>query len=108
MGRVVHLRSSRDGADVRSLTAELRGADLMISGQDLGPTVHRLMGSVEYEWATTVAAEHLPALVAALGGTPGEDVLDAVARFSGESAAEVEARIREHAVPHEFWSRDGD
>jgi hypothetical protein len=51
---------------------------VLIEGQDLGPTVSKLMGDLEYEWTGTIAAADVPLLVAALGGAAGDDVLGAV------------------------------
>lgn len=110
--REVVLRSVRDGRDVRHLSASITAAgDLLIEGQDLGPGVEAFFGAgmTEYEWTRTVGRADLPALLASLGATPGEDVLDVLARrFSGDDAAGLDAALERSGVPVARWSRTGD
>ena len=66
-------RARREGT--RYLSATLNRDGLEIFGADRGPGVARFWGEDEYEWQYWIAAEDIPALVAALGGAPGDDVL---------------------------------
>lgn len=110
--RRVTLRSIRDSEGTRYLSASLNAnGDLVIDGQDLGPGVEAFFGPGirEYEWARTVRRPHVPTLLAALGGPPGEDILVVLARrFSGDAAAGLDQAIAAAGVPVEHWSRTGD
>jgi hypothetical protein len=108
--RVV-LRDSRDEGGSRHLSAALRpDGGLLIDGQDLGPGVEGVFGAgnTEYEWAWTVAADDVPAALAALGGEPGADPLAVLARWFGEHRTDPGSRLRDAGVPVAFWSRVGD
>ena len=102
-GRVNLLSDRRRHPDGNSyfLNASLRqDGSLKISGQDLGPTIG-IDG--EYEYWYTIKAENVPALVAALGGTPGQDILDfLVQRWSGEAAYRLGPAIRNSGVEYAF------
>lgn len=52
-----------------------------VTGHDQGPGVSTAFGSdiTSYEWVYVVAPDRVAALVAALGGAPGDDVLDLLA-----------------------------
>jgi hypothetical protein len=106
------LRESRDADGLRHLDARLAAdGDLVIEGQDLGDGVERFHGPGirEYEWIWTVRAKELPALVAALGGQPGEGVLGLLERrFAGEAAAGLRAFLDGSGIAVESWSRLGD
>jgi hypothetical protein len=78
-----------------------------ILGQDLGGAPQDFWGCREYEFARHVAAADVPALRQALGVSAGGDLLAAIAeRFT--RSADLEAFIKEHGIPSEFWSRIGD
>jgi hypothetical protein len=86
-------------------------ADLMIQGQDLGPTVEQFWGSdlSEYEWNIIVRSPDIPRLIAALGGKDGDNVLSLLAARCSESEEYAsKSFLDEHGVPAEFWSRVGD
>ena len=108
----VVLRKERSGMDSRYLGAKLNeDGDLIIEGQDLGPTVEAFWdaGNTEYEWAIVVHAANIPLFVAALGGAPGVDVLPLLAsRFADDERYGSKTFLDEHDVPTEFWSRVGD
>src|SRR5213592_2233110 len=54
--RVV-LRDERDGKDTRNLQAEINeDGDLVLAGQDLGPTVREFFQTHEYEYFYTTPA----------------------------------------------------
>lgn len=74
---------------------------LRISGHDLGPVAEFFDG--EYEWHYAVAADDVPALVVALGGRPGEDVLEMLAaRYSGAESYGLGDALRASGIRYEF------
>ncbi|MXM66197.1 hypothetical protein GR925_22855 [Streptomyces sp. HUCO-GS316] len=111
MGKVV-LREQRDRDGARYLSARLtEDGALVVEGQDLGPGVTRVFGEgiTEYEWTHTVAARHVPTLVAALAGAEGSDVLALLASgAAGPFGEELPRILAEHRIPYEVWSRLGD
>jgi hypothetical protein len=57
----------------------------------------------EYEYFYTVAAEDVPALVVALGGQPGTDVIDLlVQHYCGDASYQLERDIRSSGVEYRF------
>ncbi|MGV1004471.1 MAG: hypothetical protein ACOYEV_06810 [Candidatus Nanopelagicales bacterium] len=104
-GRQVNLRSDWGPAGSTSyfldVTLEHDGS-LRFSGQDLGPTVSY---DGEYEYWYSLAAEDVPALVIALGGEPGTDIIDLLeSRWSGDAASGLGAAIKASGVKHNFTS----
>ena len=98
-------RDRSSTATKRSVVVTLTHAgDLVWSGQDLGPDVEKLSpGATEYEWWRTVPAAYVPALLAALGGGPGDNVVALVAeRF--DSDVELEEFAASVGIPTEFDS----
>jgi hypothetical protein len=89
--RHVHLSLNEDG-------------DLVWAGHDLGPGAGaHIGGSSEYEFWRTVPAEHLPALLAALGGEPDGDVAALVGeRFTSD--VQLDEFAKEHGIPTGFHS----
>jgi hypothetical protein len=108
MTRKVVLRNVKNHLGTRYLDASLTPeGDLVIAGQDLGKGVEQAFGCQEYEWAWTIRAPDIAALLQAMGTTT--DVLSALKeRFSGEKAAGIGSFLEAHAIPHDFWSRIGD
>jgi hypothetical protein len=110
--RTVVLRDEHHVADHRSLWAYVEhDGDFALDGQDLGPSVEGVFGAGirEYEWKRTVSAAEVPALLDALGGAEGSDVLDALeAWLSTHEPVELETLIQERNIPSTFWSRAGD
>jgi hypothetical protein len=109
MSTVVNLRDERQGRDRRALDAEVRDdGSLVIRGQDLGPGASSMSGDdEEYEWAYTFAAQDVPKLVAALGGTPDQPTIELLQqRYTGASSYELEHIVRttEDTIPREFWN----
>lgn len=107
--RHVVLRNQHDAdGGWRHLDATVTAkGDVCIEGQDVGDEVERLLGAREYEWAWTIRAQHVPALLAALNATDG--VIAALKRrFSDDQAAGLKSFLDEHDIPHESWSRMGD
>ena len=91
---------------VRAADGEVR-----IEGQDLGAPVEAIMGAGirEYEWTWVIAKADVDTAVAALGGTPGDDVLallDAWATANG--VRDPGQYLTDAGMPMEFWSRFGD
>ncbi|HET9083369.1 MAG TPA: hypothetical protein VFN41_03120 [Candidatus Limnocylindrales bacterium] len=78
--------------------------DLLWSGQHLGPDIRTLLpAAMEYGWGRTVRAAYVPALRAALGGAPSDDVVALVAaRF--KSDAELDEFATSLGIPTEFDS----
>jgi hypothetical protein len=109
----VTLRQTSDSLGSRYLGACLTPTgDLRVDGQDLGDGVEEFFGPGlrEYEWVYTVQAQHLPLLVAALGGRPGDDVLDLLVRTcSGPDAVRLRTLLGQGGpVPADLWTRVGD
>lgn len=100
--RVV-LREESDGPDRRYLRASLsRSGELLLEGQDLGPSTRIVSDDGEYEWVTTVRAPQLTALRELLEIAPDEDLLVALEqRWSGARSHDLEAALRTGGVAHE-------
>jgi hypothetical protein len=108
-GDKVVLRAERSGADCRNLWAYLDDeGNLHIDGQDLGPATAFVSNDGEYEWFETISAEHLPRLLALLGGAPREDLLDLLEqRWSGPRSGDLERLLRECDIPIERFVYGG-
>ena len=107
--RRVVLRNVRDAGGTRYLSATLGAHGLRIFGFDRGPGVARYWGSDAYEWQYSIAAEHLPGLVAVLVGGPSDDVLAALQRHYREQPGRgIEDVIGPGLVPASFSSRLGE
>lgn len=97
------LRDDSDGPDRRFLHAEVVDNQLHIVGQDLGPKTAMVSDDGEYEWARVVRRADIPALIAALGGHPNEEILDVLTRVAtGAGSYELERLLREGVVPCEI------
>lgn len=111
MQRIV-LRETRDATGVRYLEVrrEPNGA-VVIEGQDLGDGVEAVFGEGvrEYEWWWRLAPEDTVVAAETLGGEPGEDLLQVVARwFTAGGGHDPGSHLREAGVPIAFDSRVGD
>lgn len=110
MEETVVLHHCRDADGLRHLGATLTPeGDVQIEGQDLGRGVEAFWGEGfrEYEYAFTIRAADVPALLAALGTET--NVLGALQRhFSDPTARGPRAFLEAHGVPYEFWSRLGE
>ena len=104
----VVLRQNRDADGSRLLEASMSvEGDVLIEGYDLGDGVERVFGVREYEWAWTIPAATVPALLRALEVT--DNVLAALQdRFSGDNAALLGVFLESNGIPTERWSRLGD
>ncbi len=110
--RKVVLRDQSGKGFSRSETARYTAeGGVVIEGQDLGPGVEGVFGEgyYEYEWASAIVPSALPDAVAALGGQPGEDLLDVMERWvAAGTGTDVEQTLKSAGVPIAFWSRVGD
>ncbi len=85
-----------------SLTAD---GSLQLEAQDLGGTSYLMNPDGEYKCWRTIAPEHLPALIALLGGDPGDDILELLARdWTGFRSFDLEALLRQAPFPIRFFS----
>jgi hypothetical protein len=97
--RTVVLLEEDDGLDHPSLWAYVeKNGDLVIDGQDLGPSIERASGrgKREHEWKRMVSVEEIPRLLELLGAKAGSDVLDALKVWlSTREPKQLEALIEE-------------
>jgi hypothetical protein len=106
---MISLRDEKraDGSHL-SLRAYLDTAGrLHIDGQDLGPVTENVSGDGEYEDFRMIAKKDVPRLVELLGGKPGDDILELLARdWTGGKSYELERVLREGPIEVEFgtWS----
>ncbi len=85
-----------------SLTAD---GSLELEAQDLGGSACLMNSDGEYEYWRTIVPEHLPALVALLGGRPGDDILTLLARdWTGYWSFDLEALLRDEPFPLRLFS----
>ncbi len=110
--KTITLRQEHSEKDTWSLCATVEeNGDLIIEGQDLGPSVERFWGAglTEYEWDIKVRAAHIPELIAALGGKEGDDVLSLLAaRYNEDDRYASRNFLEQRRVPFEFSNRVGD
>jgi hypothetical protein len=110
MNQLVILRQTADELGSRYLQATLApNGDVAIEGQDLGKGVEGFWGEglTEYEFAMTIQAVNVPALLAALGAQ--SNVLSALQeQFESQSDMAAKTFLDAHNIPYEFWSRIGD
>lgn len=104
----VILRRVEDADGSRLLEASITvEGDVLIQGYDFGDGVERVFGVREYEWAWTIPAATIPALLRALGTT--DPVLIALKeRFSGDNSALLGPFLDANGIPTDRWSRLGD
>ena len=104
----VTLRAEIVGSDQRHLWAQIDSdGDLVIAGQDLGPTVVQFFGEREYEWAHTIKKQYIPQFLELLNQDPGANVMSVLQGYAGERCDLVSDAITAAAdkFPIEFWSR---
>jgi hypothetical protein len=108
----VIIRATTDDGGSRLVEAEITAeGDLIISGQDLGPSVGAFWGTefTEYEYAHTIERKHVTSLLKALGSSDGDDVIDVLRQKYTDPTFLLRAYLEpETAVPFTFWSRLGD
>ena len=104
----VTLRAEIVGSDQRHLWAQIESnGDLVIAGQDLGPSVEQFFGEREYEWAHTIKKQYISQFLELLNQDPGANVMTVLQGYSGERCDLVSDAITAAAdkFPIEFWSR---
>ena len=104
----VILRAEIVGSDQRHLWAQIdNNGDLVIAGQDLGPSVEQFFGEREYEWAHTIKKQYIPQFLELLNQDPGANVMSVLQGYAGERCGLVRDAITAAAnkFPIEFWSR---
>ncbi|HET9646619.1 MAG TPA: hypothetical protein VFP34_00100 [Microlunatus sp.] len=106
--RRVVLCDRRDPGD-RSYSEAAIQADgtVTVIGEDSGTPVEEFFGPGlgDYEWVYEVTADHVPHLLQALGGTPGDDVLALIAGFhESRGAAALGQLLRDEPVRAAFHS----
>lgn len=108
----VVLRDQHDADGTRRLEAESRmGGAIVIEGRDVGPGVARFWGegNDHYAWEWAIDAEAIPAMIAALGGAPGDDPLALLkAWYDAGTGRDPGIDLYEAGVPIEKWSSVGD
>ncbi|MBX7430633.1 hypothetical protein JDV09_00695 [Mycobacterium sp. Y57] len=100
------LDERREDGSWLNLDATLQpDGSLRIDGQDLGPVTEPVSPDGEYEYGYTIAAQDVPAMVIALGGQHGTDIIDLLEHhWSGAQSYGLGAAIRSSGVPHHFWN----
>ena len=104
---VVLLNEWLDG-ESRHVTAKLTDdGNLVISGQDIGPSVERIFGSDEYEYSHTIPAPYIAAFFELLGARQVTDILGAIDHFGRRRYSEIVSALEEakKVMPIQFWSR---
>jgi len=104
----VTLRAEIEGSDQRHLWAQIdSNGDLVIAGQDLGPSVEQFFGEREYEWAHSIKKQYIPQFLELLNQDPVANVMTVLQGYAGERCALVCDAITAAAdkFPIEFWSR---
>jgi hypothetical protein len=104
----VTLRAEIVGLDQRHLWAQVdSNGDLVIAGQDLGPTVVQFFGEREYEWAHSIKKQYIQQFLELLNQDPGANVMTVLQGYAGERCDLVYDAITAAAdkFPIEFWSR---
>ena len=104
---VVLLNEWLDG-ESRHVTAKLTDdGNLVISGQDIGPSVERIFGSDEYEYSHTIPAPYIAEFFELLGARQVTDLLGAIDHFGRRRYSEIVSALEEakKVMPIQFWSR---
>ena len=104
----VTLRAEIKGSDQRHLWAHVdSNGDLVIAGQDLGPSVEQFFGEREYEWAHSIKKQYIPQFLELLNQDPGANVMTVLQGYAGERCDLVCDAITAAAdkFPIKFWSR---
>lgn len=102
------LRDERTATDTRRLTVYDHDGGVRLDGWDRGDLVEQYQGDREYEWLVDVAARDVPALVAALGGAPDDDVFEVIRRTCTTDPDHLFRVILDRNIPHGWWHRIGD
>ena len=103
---VVLLNEWIDGESRRVVAKLTEDGDLVISGQDIGPSVERLFGSDEYEYSHIIPAPLIATFFELLGARQVTDILGAIDHFGGLRYSEIVDALEKakDVMPIEFWS----
>jgi len=103
---VVLLDEWIDGESRRVVAKLTDNGSLMISGQDIGPTVERIFGSDEYEYSHTIPAPFIAHFFELLGAKQVTDILGAIDHFGRGRYPEIVDALdkAKEAMPIKFWS----
>ena len=104
---VVLLDEWIDGESRRVVAKLADDGSLMISGQDIGPSVERIFGSDEYEYSHTIPAPFVTSFFELLGARQVTDILGAIDNFGRGRYSEIVNALEDakKLMPIEFWSR---
>ena len=105
--KVVLLTEWLDG-ESRHVNAKLTDdGNLVILGQDIGPSVERIFGSDEYEYSHTIPAAYIDAFFELLGARQVTDILGAIDHFGRRRYSEILDALEDakKVMPIQFWSR---
>jgi len=104
---VVLLNECLDG-ESQHVTAKLTDdGNLVIFGQDIGPSVEHIFGSDEYEYSHTIPAPYIAAFFELLGARQVTDTLGAIDHFGRRRYSEILDALEDakKVMPVQFWSR---
>ncbi len=103
---VVLLDEWIDGESRRVVAKLTEDGSLMISGQDIGPSVERIFGSDEYEYSHTIPAPFIAAFFELLGAKQVTDILGAIDHFGRLRYPEIVDALEKAkaTMPIKFWS----
>jgi len=104
---VVLLDEWLDGESRHVIAKLTDDGNLVISGQDIGPSVERIFGSDEYEYAHIVPTAHIAAFFELLGARQVTDILGAIDHFGRGRYQEIVDALEKakEIMPIGFWSR---
>jgi len=104
---VVLLDEWLDGESRHVLAKLTEDGNLVISGQDIGPSVERIFGSDEYEYSHTIPAAYIAAFFELLGARQVTDILGAIDHFGRGRYQEIVNALgtAKETMHIQFWSR---
>ena len=104
---VVLLDEWIEGESRRVVAKLTDDGSLMISGQDIGPSVERIFGSNEYEYSHTIPTLFVMSFFELLGAKQVTDILGAIDHFGRSRYPEIVEALEKAkgTMPIEFWSR---
>ena len=104
---VVLLDEWIEGESRRVVAKLTDDGSLMISGQDIGPSVERIFGSNEYEYSHTIPTLFVMSFFELLGAKQVTDILGAIDHFGRNRYPEIVEALEKAkgTMPIEFWSR---
>ena len=104
---VVLLDEWIEGESRRVVAILTDDGSLMISGQDIGPSVERIFGSNEYEYSHTIPTLFVMSFFELLGAKQVTDILGAIDHFGRSRYPEIVEALEKAkgTMPIEFWSR---